>query len=81
VEIYALGIALLAVFVLNWTAVGMMAVAFGIIIHRGGWKAAVLPDDASWTPARKLMASGAGIGVIVCILYLVLFAVAERLLD
>ncbi len=60
---YILGIALLAILVLNLTAVGMMAIAFASIIRREGWKATIY--SANWTPSeRKLMKAGAGAGVL-----------------
>jgi hypothetical protein len=76
---YVLGIALLAILALNLAAVGMMAIAFGMIIRRGGWKAAI--DDATWTPPeRRLMRAGAGAGVITGISYFVFFAAADHFL-
>jgi hypothetical protein len=76
---YILGIALLAILAFSLIGVGMMAVAFASIFHRGGWKAII--DDANWTPLERiLMKVGAGMGVLTCILYFAFFAAAEHLL-
>ncbi|HEX5105292.1 MAG TPA: hypothetical protein VFV87_15840 [Pirellulaceae bacterium] len=76
------GLFLAFVLIVNAGAVGLMLSAFGIVLWRGGWDAAMQAAEAGrWPIARKLMVSGASLGLVFCFLYLLLAAWGKLLLD
>ena len=81
-EIQLWGLLLFAILIVGGICVGLMGTAFGIVIWRGSWEAAMRRvDNGKWPLARKLMATGAGLGTIFGFLFLLLMEWGKRLFD
>jgi hypothetical protein len=79
-EIQLYGVVLVVVLALAVVGCALMTTAFAVVIWRRSWDAAMKPDErGQWPLARKLMATGAGLGTIVGLLILLLMEWGNRL--